>query len=180
MDEIALAATLGGTAVGLAGIAVTAWGAWQQREPAKELAELQHEHERDLARGARLFERRSDVYEAMIGYAQVWWERVADTEPIWREAGAPDPPEAPGPDEWRPMHVRLRTVGSPEVAGLYDEFAQRTRAFFIQAGALRRAMNQRGRREEPEPWEETEDARAKVKDTFDRLQLRVSDELASL
>jgi hypothetical protein len=180
MDVVALVATVGGTLVGLAGIGVTAWGARQQRESAKDLAGLQHEHERDLARGARLFDRRSDVYEAMIDYVQVWWERIADTEPIFRAAGAPDPPEAPGPDEWRPMYVRLRTFGSPEVTALYEEFSQRTQDFFIQAGLLRAAMNQRGSRQEPEPWEETQDARVRVKDTFDRLQRRVSEELASL
>jgi hypothetical protein len=180
VDEIALAATLGGTAVGLAGIVVTAWGARQQRESAKELAELQHEHERGLARGARLFDHRAAVYEAMLGFLQAWWERIIDTEPIMRVAGTPDPPEAPGPDDWRPMYVRLRTFGSPEVAALYEEFTRRAQHFFIQAGLLRAAMNQRGLRNEPEPWQETQDARERVKGTFDRLQLRVSEELASL
>jgi len=35
-------------------------------------------------------------------------------------------------------------------------------------------------RDEREPWEETQEARERVKDTFDRLQRLVSDELASL
>jgi hypothetical protein len=82
VDSIALAATIGGSFVGLAGIGATAWGVAQQRASAKELATAQHEHERDLASGARLFERRSGVYEAMLGFLQVWVEWINATEPV--------------------------------------------------------------------------------------------------
>jgi hypothetical protein len=138
---------------------------------------MQHQHERDLARGVRLFERRSEAYEALLRQLQVWWERVLDTEPMMRVAGTPDPPEAPTPDEWRPMYVRLRTFGSPEVADLYDEFGQRLQQFFLQAGLLRSAID---RRQAHEPWLETQKAREEVKDTLERLQRRVSKELSSL
>jgi hypothetical protein len=180
MDAVALAATIGGSVVALAGVGVTAWSVLQQRQSAKELASMLHAHERDLARSARLFERRSEAYHALLGLLQVYWERILDTEPMIRVAGAPDPPEAPGSDDWRPMYVRLRTFGSPEVTALYEEFAARVQAFFLQAGLLRSVMDRRGRTEEREPWQETQEAREAVKDTFDRLQRVVSEELASL
>jgi hypothetical protein len=41
-DTVALAATLGGTAVGLAGVGVTGWSVWLQRKQALELAASQH------------------------------------------------------------------------------------------------------------------------------------------
>jgi hypothetical protein len=66
MDSVALAATIGGSLVGIAGVAATAWSNWLQRDSAKDLASLQHQHERELARGARLYERRAPVYEGML------------------------------------------------------------------------------------------------------------------
>jgi hypothetical protein len=178
MDTVALAATIGGSVVGLAGVAVTAWGAWQQRKSTREVAALQHEHERDLARGERLFEHRGAAYEAMLGFLQVWWERIADTEPILRLAGAPPPPDAPGPDEWRPMYVRLRTYGSAPVAALYEDFTNATRDFFFEVDHLRSVRDHPG--EVPEPWHALQDARNKVRGIYDRLEWLVSDELASL
>jgi hypothetical protein len=180
MDSVALAATIGGSVVALAGVTATAWSASLQRRSARELAKLQHEHERELARGQRLFDRRADAYEVMIGQVQVWWERIIDTQPIFREAGAPDPPEVPTPDEWRPMYVRLRAVGSRSVVDLYDDFAQTTRNFFIHARHLQAVLNRRGRTDEREPWEEVENARKQVKEVYDRIQSAVSDELATL
>jgi hypothetical protein len=53
VDAVALAATIGGSVVALAGVGATAWGAKQQRESAKELEESRQEHERQLASGAR-------------------------------------------------------------------------------------------------------------------------------
>ena len=174
---MALAATVGGSVVALAGVGVTAWSVRQQREAARELAALQHGHERDLARGARLFESRAVAYEAMLGFLQVWWERIIDTEPLLREAGSPDPPEPPSSDEWRAMYVRLKTYGSSEVAALYDEFTVDTRDFFIRANLLRSA---RDTAQATIPWEGLEAARDKVHATYDRVEVLVSDELASL
>jgi hypothetical protein len=178
VDAVALAATIGGSAVALAGVGVTAWGVGQQRASAKELAALQHGHERDLACGARLFERRAAAYEAMLGFLQVIWERILDTEPILRLAGTPAPPEPPSAEEWRAMYVRLRTFGSAPVARLYEEFTDATRDFFIQVDLFRSA------RDHPEqgalPWRELRDARNTVKEIYDRLEVLVSDELASL
>ena len=65
MDGVALAATIGGSVVALAGVGATAWGIKQQRESAKELEASRQTHERLLASGERLFEKRSAVYEEM-------------------------------------------------------------------------------------------------------------------
>lgn len=118
----------------------------QQRKSAREIAALQHEHELSLARGERLFERRAAAYEAMLNFLQIWWERIADTEPIWREAGQPPPSEAPSPGEWRPMYVRLETYGSVPVAALYDQLSVDTRAFFNRAIEVRSAKVAQGER----------------------------------
>jgi hypothetical protein len=61
----------------------------------------QHEHERELARGARLFERRAPVYEEMLKFLAVWRDRVNATEPVWQSDGEPGPPEPPDFEEWR-------------------------------------------------------------------------------
>jgi hypothetical protein len=178
VDAVALAATIGGSLVALAGVGVTAWGINQQRESAKDLARSQHEHERKMAQGERLFDRRAAAYEAMLAFVQVWWERIVDTEPILRLAGTPDPPAPPTPDEWRPMYVRLRTFGSQPVATLYEDFTRGAQAFFAQVGVMQAARRQPGTVEEP--WRELEAARERVKETYDAMELLVSDELASL
>jgi hypothetical protein len=66
VDTVALAATIGGSIVALAGVGATVWSTWQQRLSSRELANSQHEHERALASGARLFEKRGEVYESML------------------------------------------------------------------------------------------------------------------
>ncbi len=131
-----------------------------------------------MARGARLFERRAAAYEAMLLFIQVVWERILDTEPWFRRANAPDPPPPPTGDEWRPMYVRMRTVGSQSVARLYQEFASAAQAFFAVAELMQAARRQPGQIEEP--WRELQAAREKVQAIYDELEVLVSDELASL
>ena len=78
MDSVAFAATIGGSVVALAGVEATAWSVSQQRKSAQELAAAQHEHERRLARGARLFERRVAVYEELLVFLTTVYEEVRD------------------------------------------------------------------------------------------------------
>jgi hypothetical protein len=82
----------------------------------------QHEHERELARGARLFDRRAPVYEKMLGFLSVWRDRVNATEPVWQSAGDPGPPEPPDFEEWRAMQARLGTYGSAAVSDAFREY----------------------------------------------------------
>jgi hypothetical protein len=179
VDAVALAAAIGGSVVGVAGVAATAWSAWLQHVSARELSERQQEHERGLARGARLFERRADVYEEMLRLLYPWMERVDATEPFITFAG--QPPDPPGTDEWRAMHIRLRTYGSREVADAYDVFGEAIRSFFFQVPTLR-AVRERGTdpAEAARVGKEFEAARAGVRKALRSLERIVSDELASL
>jgi hypothetical protein len=181
VDAVALAAAIGGSTVGLAGVATSAWSNWLQHVSARELSARQQEHERDLARGARLFERRGPVYETMIAFLYPWMERVDATEPFMRYAGEPDPPDPPSTDEWRMMHVRLRTYGSPEVADAYDVFGEAIRSFFFHLPTIR-ADRAHGTdaAESVRLHKEFEAARVNVRKTLRSLERLVSDELASL
>jgi hypothetical protein len=122
LDAVALAATIGGSVVALAGVGAAAWGVAQQRASARELATSQHQHERDLARGARLFDRRAEVYERMLAFMQLWTDRIEAIEAIYREG--PEPPEPPTLDELNAWLARLRTFGSREVAVAYEGYAE--------------------------------------------------------
>jgi hypothetical protein len=179
MDYVALAATIGGSMVAIVGVGVTAWGISQQRASARELATSQQAHERELARGARLFDRRAIAYESMIAFLQVAWERVIATEPMLRMAGEPEPPEPPTADEWRAMYVKLATFGSHAVTERYEGVAEAFRKFFIDADHLRR-MRDTPSTDELQLWRGLEAARAEVKTRFDQIERLVSSELAAL
>src|SRR5262245_41124157 len=59
VDAVGLAAAIGGSVVGLAGVAATAFASWNQGRQATALAEQQHEHELKMARGERVFATRA-------------------------------------------------------------------------------------------------------------------------
>ena len=177
-DTVALAATLGGTAVGLAGIGVTAWSVRQQRKQALELAESQHEHEQRIASGNRLFDRRADAYEAMIGSAHALMEHVEATEPFVTYSGERPLPPEPSPDVQRAMQAKARTIGSQAVADALDLFTQDVRSFFVQAqivAAIRASGVDMG-----DELEKTHEARKRARKAMEKLERLVSDELASL
>jgi hypothetical protein len=178
MDAVALAATIGGSLVGLAGVGATAWGATQQRDSAKELETSRQTHEQRMASGGRLFEKRSDIYERMIGVLHRWAEQVDRTEPILKFANEPEPPEEPSVDEQRGLNTVLHTFGSEAVADAYDEFVKAVRSFFYSAMTLRTIREQRGDAELP--WKQMEEEREKVRAELKAIERLVSDELASL
>jgi hypothetical protein len=177
MDAVALAATIGGSVVALAGVGATVWAAAMQRASAGELATAQREHERDLARGARLFDKRGAVYEAMNAYLLTWMQRVESTEKFWRSASEPEPPEPPSDDEWRAMQVSLRTFGSQAVADAYDELSQKITAFYAAANML---YDMREQGAVTLPHQEVEDARERVREAHRALVRLASSELATL
>jgi hypothetical protein len=179
MNAVALAATIGGSVVALAGVLGNAWNTWVQRRQALELAEAQHEHERKLARGDRLFERRASVYEAMIGSAHALMEHVEAREPLIAFSGEePSLPPEPSLDEQRAMQSKLRTIGSAAVADALDRFTKATRDFFIRATTVRAIRNQRG--EMRDEVERMHEAREKAREAMQDLERLVSDELAGL
>jgi hypothetical protein len=180
MDPVALAATIGGTAVGLAGVAATVRSSRLQQQSAMEIASLQHEHERELARGGRLFERRAPVYEEMLKLLYVWMERIAATEPLIRYSTDPEPPDPPAQDEWRNMQVRLRTFGSVEVADTYGEVTRVITGFFNVAAVVQVEKGGGPVNQNSDSLFQLHETRAVVQETLRKLERLVSDELAAL
>lgn len=180
MDPVALAATIGGSAVGLAGVAATVWSNWLQRDSAKELAALQHDHERDLARGARLYERRAPVYQQMLTLLYPWMERVDATDRLWKDANEPEPPEPPSPDEWRAMQAELGTHGSTAVSDGYRAFSEAIQEFFDRVMTMRLIRDGSATGDLAARAREMEDARRSVREALRKLERLVSDELAAL
>jgi hypothetical protein len=180
VDTVALAATIGGSLIGLAGVGVTAWGARQQRESAKDLATSQQEHERDLARGARLFDSRAVVYEGLLTFMQVAIERLEKTEPVMTFSGESGPPDPPSREENRVMEARLRTYGSREVADAYEQFGEAVKAFYGFAFSMRTIRDQGGTGDLVKAFEALRESRGHVRDALANLERLVSNELASL
>jgi hypothetical protein len=178
MDTVAFAATIGGSIVGLAGIAASAWSNWLQRQSAKEIAATQHEHERELARGARLFERRALAYEQMLGLLQVWVERVQAAQRIMRYAGEEEP-EAPSREEWQLMQTKVRTIGSRPVGDAYAKAVIAISAFFGQVTRIQN-IRQHGGGSVSDALEDMQEAGQHVLATSAALEVLVSSELEKL
>jgi dihydrodipicolinate synthase/N-acetylneuraminate lyase len=116
MDTVALAATISGFLLGLAGVLSNVAIAWIRRGQDVALAEKQHAHERELARGSRLYERRAPVYEAMMGVVQPVMEHVEARNRIITTSSDPPLPPEPSLEAQRDIQVQLRTHGSKEIA----------------------------------------------------------------
>lgn len=182
MNWVALAATIGGSLVGLAGVAATVWSNRTQAILQRELTAAEHQHQRMLASGARLFERRAPVYEETLKLLYPWMERVDATERFMTLAGDPGPPEPPGREEWRDMQVRLRTNGSLAVGDAYDAFSSAIQRFYDQVHEVRTV---KGRDDVEEgrwkaAYKGLEEARKDVREKLRDLERLVSDELAAL
>ena len=180
MDSVALAATIGGSVVGLAGVGVSAWSNWLQQGTARDLASKQHEHERELARSARLFERREPVYEETLLLLRVWMDRVDLTERLYTAPGDPEPPEVPDREKWRAMQARLGALGSPEVSAAYREFWDALEAFYERVKELRMLRQGYAEGEAGAAATRMIEARGTVGDMLQKLERVVSGELAAL
>jgi len=100
------------------------------RENQRSLSREGHEHERTLAREARLQERRAGAYRDMLVMAFRIQEVVAQTMPILESV--PPPPRIPLPtnEEQREMAATVAAYGSPDVVALFRAVVTQTRAFF--------------------------------------------------
>jgi hypothetical protein len=137
VDAVALAATIGGSVVALAGVGATAWGARQQRESAKELEDSRHEHERQLASGERYSEKLSAIYEDMFGLTRRWRPELMADESLTRLfAGEVQLPEPPSIHEQNTFAEKLGLFGSTEVGKAYDEFVNSLTDFHAWKGTL--------------------------------------------
>ena len=106
MDTVALVATVGGIVVAVGSIVGNVAISKVQRRQAVELAEGQHVHERELARGDRLYKRRAPVYEAMMGIVQTVMEHVEGRSPILTVHPSPPLPTEPSVDDQRAVQNR--------------------------------------------------------------------------
>jgi hypothetical protein len=179
VNTIALAATIGGSVVGLAGVIGNVVNGWIGRKQAIELAENEHEHQRELARGERLYARRASVYEEMLGFNYVVMARVEDAEPLIQLAGQQGaPPEPPSDEEFRTMQVRLRTHCSIEVGNAFDDFAKKAHTFWGHVMVVRTLREQHGQM--GNAIVELQAAREEVRNSLRTLERLVSVELAAL
>jgi hypothetical protein len=153
-----------------------------RRQEAGQLARdaQQREHERELARGARLFDRRAPVYEEMVRFLNVWQDRVEATEPIIEFAGGQATPNPPDFEEWRAMQARLGTYGSVAVAGAYRKYWEAIIAFYKRVDELRMIRNGHAEGSLADAGTRVEEARKNVWETLKTLETLVSEELAAL
>ena len=151
-----------------------------QSTGAATIAEAQHKHERELARGERLYDRRASIYEEAIRFAQGMVAHVRATEPLIRFAGETeaDLPPMPAPQEQWELQARLHTHGSVGVGDALDELVGDVRAFFAVATTVR-TIREHGGQMGDEPRQLNE-VRGTVGEALQRLQRRVSEELSSL
>jgi hypothetical protein len=178
VDTVALVATLGGFAVGLAGVLSNVAIAWIKRGQDVELAEKQHAHERELARGSRLYERRAPVYERMMGVVLPVMEHVEARNPIISWSSDPPLPPEPSLDEQRDIQIQLRTHGSKEVGDSFQEWFGKVRLFSLNASTLERIRDQAESQQVVDAMEKMEAARVEAREATDTLSRLVSDELA--
>src|SRR4029077_14102742 len=101
-----------------------------------ELEASRQTHERQLARGERLFELLWAVYQEMDGLLRLLFEEVVATAPQSTIVRGPPVPEGPSTDQRRAMEERLRTIGSKEVVDAYDKFVTSVVQFHLVASTL--------------------------------------------
>jgi hypothetical protein len=179
VDAVALAATIGGSVVALAGVGATAWGAKQQRESAKELEESRQEHERQLASGARYSKKLSAIYEDMFGLTRRWRPELVAAEPLTRLfAGDVQLPEAPSIDEQNAFGEKLGLFGSTTVGNAYDEFVKSLREFHAWKGTLSATSEMIPGSDED--WNKFEVLRRKALEDLAKVEQLARDELRTL
>ncbi len=166
MDAVALAAALGGSAVGLGGIVFSGLNARGERAHAATLAREQHDHERALARQSRLSDEVRNVYIELIEYVLLIDDVVQCTHPI--VGPKPAPPPLPPENETRAMVARAKVLGSQEVDEAVERVAAASRSFFARAHILDAVAE--GRAEDRgEAWKDVHEARERFGDEVRKL-----------
>lgn len=72
------------------------------------------EHERQLAREARLWDRTADAYVQMLEMVAVFMVIVDETYPMLGDGGRGDPPSPPESNDVKALMARMAAYGSPE------------------------------------------------------------------
>jgi hypothetical protein len=181
VDAVALAATIGGSVVALAGVGATAWVAKQQRESAKELEDSRQEHERQLASGERYYEKLSAIYEDMFGLTRRWHPELVAAAPLTRLrlfAGELQLPEPPSIDEQKVFAEKLGLFGSTKVGHAYDEFVKSLKDFHAWNGTL--SATSELIPSSDEDWNKFEVLRSKALADLEKVEQLARDELRKL
>ena len=204
MDTVALAATVGGSIVALAGVGATAWGVKQQRESARELESARARHERRLASGGRLFEKRAAVYERMMGQAFRWrdWalgvmlnlQREHPDEELLRKVPYISNEIEPRPDqlshaEARAIRAEVAAFGSKDVANAFEDLQQAWTEFWswvidvpMRGKQVHAEIDEEigDDDDEDEIWDELRSAHETLNEKVAEIGRLVSEELATL
>jgi hypothetical protein len=127
-DAATLAATIGTSAVALAGIGMAAWAANQERAARRELARSEHAYERERAHEERLWESRRTAYKELLGFAHRNMLAVDRTLPPGEPWG-----EVPGmlADEvYTTLQARVTIFGTEETLEALRAFNDSVKEFF--------------------------------------------------
>ena len=133
MDAAAYAA-VGGSAVGLAGVAFGWLSSRGEREHAVQLATGQRRHESDLARNARLHAEMSAAYSELLRLLYLYQVIVARTHPMI--GSAETPPEWPSEDHVQEIAARASVIGSEDVMAAFEDLLARLGEFRAQVRML--------------------------------------------
>lgn len=111
VNTVAILAVILGPAIGALGL-FFAWLQGQgERSLRLSLAEAQQQHERQLKRGDRLFDKRGDLYVRLLGFLDRQLMRVERTKPLITIGSPQDPP---GPEDEREAAELQAEIGSTD------------------------------------------------------------------
>jgi hypothetical protein len=178
-EVVAIVGAISTPLVAIAGYGFAEWRSRGDRDAARQLAEEAHGHERELARGARLYERRSPVYESLMRVVQPTMEHVEARNPIISFSTEPPLPPEPSLDDQREVQIQLRTHGSKEVGDAFQEWFQKVRLFMLHASTYEMIRSQGVGGDLAESAKQMHAARDEARDVADKLARLVSDELAT-
>jgi hypothetical protein len=168
----ALAAAIGGPAVGIAGVVFGWLNSKSERETTLKNSAAQREHERELARDERLHDELREAYEELLGFFRLLGEVVGRTRPML--SPAPAPPSLPGDDELRRIFARASVIGSEEAMDAVKEGAVRYRAFLAAAWTLDDVEKQGG--DKTGLWQAIQTAREQFTEQVDLLEKLIRSE----
>jgi hypothetical protein len=179
MNTVAILAVILGPAVGALGLLFGWLQVRGERSHALSLAQAQHQHERQLKRGDRLFEKRGDLYVQLLTFLDRQLLRVERTNPLMTIGPPQDPPGPEDEEEASRLQAEVGAYGSAEVWKIIMELSDAVRSFFIESSSLDMARS--GRREETAVhWQKVQAAREKVRELTDKTRELVQQEIENL
>jgi hypothetical protein len=173
MNGAALAASIGGPVVGIAGVVFGWLSARGQREHAERLAQDQHEHERALARDVRLNDEAREAYEQLLRMIYIVEAHIDRTNPII--GPAQEPPAMPPESEMRNITARVSVVGSEAIIEAITKLWEAQRDFWIYSQTLDSLREQTGA--PPDAWKRVQDAREEFRARARELEAAIRTEV---